>query len=337
MLYIIDDYISTFVDVFRHEREHYVAVEHEVETLCKTFLYEKGVKFCWESRVKQPDSLQTKLLGRNHRYPDQHANCADIKDLVAGRIILPRWSNFKVVEEMIKEHFELQATTQHPKAPWGNATTLRQRFRGYDGFHFYFKRKIPVAGAFNPTIEIQVMSPFMWTFQDLHHDVEYKELCGKPSQEESRALEYLKGIANLGELAIQNFETAFSARHQPSSKSMDDVLESEVPKKTPIVQDLESQEDMKSLKALVIEQARGMDSLLQMLRQQSDGSNEIISWISSTNVDVEHSRIRDKLGKHYHHSGQWFKRHYYSSWIASTDKPTMWLAGSVGTGKSSLM
>ncbi len=334
---ISDDYISAFVDAFRQEREQYIAVEHEVESICKKFLKEKRVKFCWESRVKQPASLQSKLQSRNQGYSDQRENCAEIWDLVAGRIVLPRWSNFKIVEEMITEHFGLHSTTHHPRAPWRDAITLWQRFRGYDGFHFYIKRKNPVTHVRIHMIEIQVMSPFMWTYQELQHDVEYKEIDGNPSKEETRAPEYLKGIVNLGEIAIQHFEAALFTRHHSSPTSGEGISERKTLDDLPAGVGPETQDEMRALKIMAVEKFERMDSLIRIRKEQCQEQDKIAAWLSSTNVDVEHNRIRDKLGKHYHNSGQWFKLNHYSSWVSSTTQPTMWIVGSVGTGKSSLM
>jgi len=218
----------------------------------------------------------------------------------------------------------------------------KQRFRDYDGFHFYFKRKPETVtdGLQEVKIEIQVMSPFMWAYQDLQHDVEYKELSGTPSREERTALEYLRGISNMGEVAIQHFEDAAFARHQaePSwsmstrSTSSDTTGASSVDQEIPAIE-----ESLKSF-AWSLESLKSVQEFFneEKSRRAAENTEKIISWVSSKNVEVDHSTLREKLGEHYHNSGQWFKTHY-NDWLLSPDISTLWVSGSVGTGKSSLM
>lgn len=335
----LGDSISDFVCSFIVEQPKYIAVKDALERFCSTFLFDEQIKFHWEARVKEPDSLEKKLRRRSEDYATDVDNCRAIKDLVAGRIILPRWSTFQVVEEMIEEHFDLVSRTQHPKAPWKKKDTMQQRFRDYDGYHFYFTRKSSTVTDDLPdlVIEIQVMSPFMWAYQDLQHDLEYKALNGTPSEEESRALEYLRGIANLGEVAIKHFEDAsWTRRGMPLTPARTLSLPTSSADHT----DLETPLFRESLKS----SARNVE-LLESLREFLEGKQsrleaksrqDVLAWISSTSAEVDHNRAREKLGEHYHDSGQWFKT-YYNDWIASPDIGPLWVAGSVGTGKSSLM
>ena len=164
-----------------------------------------------------------KLKGRNHQYEDEFANVADACDLIAGRIILARWLDIEKVEEIVKNTFNLKNRSQHPK-PGRDIVNLQARFRGYDGLHFYVRRRETSTMRFpDLVIEIQVMSPFMWGFTMLDHDIRYKELHGEPTEEILRSLELLKGIANLGEIAQQIFDNdlwlmtkIFSQKSQPS-------------------------------------------------------------------------------------------------------------------------
>jgi ppGpp synthetase/RelA/SpoT-type nucleotidyltranferase len=335
------DRISDFVDNFRKEQDKYCIIRDRLGLVCSDILSKKNVKFHWEARVKSPDSLETKLRQRSKDYGSDDANCKAIKDLVAGRVILPRWSNFSIVENMIEEHFDIVSRTQHPKPPRKNTGTgtMQQRFRDYDGFHFYFKRRPETVtdGLQDVKIEIQVMSPFMWAYQDLEHDVEYKQLSGTPSQEETRALEYVRGIANLGEVAIQHFEDAAFARQNTASPSTITISTEKngnrsVDQGFPLLENsLQSQaHDLESLKQLR-EYVDGEES-----RREAQEKQNVLSWVSSKNVEVDHGTVRSKLGEHYYNSGQWFKT-YYNQWIASLDHTTLWVTGAVGTGKSSLM
>lgn len=193
--------ISNFVATFRRDLDGYFAIKEEVEEHCKEAL--RDIEFLWQSRVKSPESLEQKLRSRISHYKDESENVADVKDLVAGRIILAHWTDFQHVEEVVKEKFTFKSQTQHPKQGY-NARSFQRRFRGYDGLHLYVKRPGNKDGQdCDPVIEIQVMTAFMWGFMTLEHDIEYKKLHGKPDEGMLSCLDLLRGIANLGEIGLK--------------------------------------------------------------------------------------------------------------------------------------
>lgn len=205
--------IADFVAVFRKNRDDYAMIEKEVEALCKEAL--RGFEFLWQSRVKEADSLEVKLRRRNPEYEnDEFKNIAQIKDLVAGRVILARASDFVKVEEVVQQVFQVQGRRQHPK-PQLDKEFSQERFRPYDGLHLHVTRRSAERYS-DLVIEIQVMSPFMWAFSALEHDIIYKELHGKPDAMAVSQLELLKGIANLGEVAVENFESSFHSGFESS-------------------------------------------------------------------------------------------------------------------------
>ena len=196
--------IHDFVAGFRRDYEKYRKLEIEIKERCEEAL--SHVEFVWRSRVKSDKSLQKKLEDRAQKYRNENENVADIKDLVGGRIILARWLDFEDVERTLNRIFNVKGRTQHPKSK-RNAENLNKRFRGYDGLHFHMTlQSSPKESSWNPTFEIQVMSGFMWNFMTLEHDIEYKELSGKPSEETLSCLDLMRGIANIGEVALQMFD-----------------------------------------------------------------------------------------------------------------------------------
>ena len=201
--------ISDFIAAFERDYDRYSIIEKEVGALCRESLQQQGIEFLWQSRVKATESLEKKLRGRINDYKDEFENVADVKDLVAGRIILARWLDFEHVEEIVGQKFEVKGRTQHPK-PGQNARTSQARFRGYDGLHFHVKRQgLSDQQSCIPVIEIQVMSAFMWGFSTLEHDIEYKQLHGEPDENLLSCLEVLKGVANLGEIGQQMYDRQF--------------------------------------------------------------------------------------------------------------------------------
>ena len=200
--------ISDFVAAFVRDYEKYQTIERELEAVCSKAL-RPDIEFLWQSRVKAPESLETKLRGRLKDYENESENVADVKDLVAGRIILARWHDFQRVEEMVKQNFTYISQTQHPKHAH-NAVNFKARFRGYDGLHFYLKRHGHTdEKSCNTVMEIQVMSAFMWAYSTLQHDIEYKILHGEPDEDQLLCLDSLKGAANLGEIFLQMYDKRF--------------------------------------------------------------------------------------------------------------------------------
>ena len=293
--------ISEFVEAFVSNQDEYSRIKREVDELCKQKLSEQGINFLWDSRVKKAESLRKKLLERQPDYDTEVENVKDIKDLVAGRVIIMRWKDFELVEKVITENFNLKQTCQHPKAQQ-NLVTLQQRFRGCDGQHFYVTRRLAEDDpSRNLIVEIQVMSGFMWAFSAVEHDIIYKKLHGEPHDDLCSLLEIYKGTANVAEVIMEmldNFQ--FDFRHDDAGL----ILKEDIRKLT-----LEK-------KHIIAEKSRNLKR-----------NEEIVSWTSKADVENDHNQQRATLGSQYKDSGQWF-RPYYDEFLASTDRSVFWLAGS---------
>lgn len=293
--------ISNFVEAFINNQDQYSTIKEEVDKLCKEKLSEKGISFLWDSRVKKAESLRKKLLDRKSDYDTELENVNDIKDLVAGRVIITRWKDFVLVEKVITENFDLKQTCQHPKIRQ-NLVTLQQRFRGYDGQHFYVTRRLADDGPFRDVlVEIQVMSGFMWAFSAVEHDITYKKLHGESHDDLRSLLEIYKGTANVAEVVMEmldNFQFDFRQENAGST------LREEIRK---FAVDKEQ---------IIAERLRNLER-----------NKEIVLWISNADVENDHNQQRATLGSHYKDSGQWF-RPYYDKFLGSSDASVFWLAGS---------
>lgn len=195
----VRDEISQFVSSFQRNRKHYLKLEKEIGTKVKQKLDERRIEHLWQSRVKEPDSLEAKLRNRTHQYNnDQKANCAAIKDLMAGRIILP-WldRDLPAVRHLIQKHFKLVGETQHPKP--GSSS-------GYAAHHFYMTMRTTVGLLDNVTIEIQVMSPFTYGYVAQEHDIRYKQLQGVITLDDIINLEQLQSAAQQGNAASKRLQ-----------------------------------------------------------------------------------------------------------------------------------
>lgn len=61
--------------------------------------------------------------------------------------------------------------------------------------------------------------------------------------------------------------------------------------------------------------------------QNLERNEEIVSWISTADVEIDHYQQRATLGYQYKDSGTWF-RPYYDGFLTSTDTSVFWLGGS---------
>lgn len=194
------DSIAGFVAHFSENIAQYTEIKTKLETSCREKL--PGINFFWESRVKDPISLRKKLLDRQSRYLDQSANVADIKDLVGGRIIFYNWQDLERIQSIINEVFNVKERSQLPK----HAMDITERFRGYSGLHFHIVWPHFESSCPDLTLEIQVMSPCMWWFSKMEHDVIYKEKNGPPSKRLVALIEILKANVNQAEVIGQEIE-----------------------------------------------------------------------------------------------------------------------------------
>lgn len=299
--------ISEFVDGFARKHDQYVQIEKGFEKFCRAKLENLKIQFTWQSRVKGAESLRKKLQDRSQDYEDDIHNINDIKDLVAGRVILTRWKDFQPVEDVIRASFDIKGCIQHPKSDLGRVS-LQERFRGYDGLHFHVTRRVSDGEQSSELIiEIQVVSAFMWAFQTLHHDVVYKKLSGDPSKNLLLHIDMLKGIANMGEIAMELYEELL---HSDSNSPLP----------------LQSAACSDTLFGIAEFAQKKKEIISNHIRNQKE-YEKILRWVSKVNVEGDHHQIREKLGPHYEDSGQWF-RSLHNKWVTSSENPIFWLVGS---------
>ena len=195
------DSIAGFVADFSENIAQYTEIKKKLEISCQEKL--RGISFFWESRVKDPETLREKLRNRQSEYPDENANVTDIRDLVGGRIIFYNWQDLDRIENIMNDVFTVKQRSQLPR----HAMDITERFRGYSGLHFHIIWPHSLEGPRSDLVlEIQVMSPCMWWFSKMEHDVIYKEKNGPPSKRLRRLIEILKANVNQAEVVSQEIE-----------------------------------------------------------------------------------------------------------------------------------
>ena len=311
--------ISEFVGEFNRHHKQYVNIEKQVETICKEKLRARNVKFSWQSRVKKASSLEKKLRDRSHCYPTEAHNTADIKDLVAGRILLTRWKDLAHVEEIVKENFNLESRTQHPKSDSAQRSlTLQTRFRGYGGLHFYVRRKAPTDEKYSDLIiEIQVLSAIMYAWSELERDFQYKQLNGEQSRAIYLVLEALKGVTNSGEVLLELVEELEHDRDLDLPRIKDFVLENQ----NMILQQLQQSEKLNT-------KQKTLSSL---------GPDQIACLAALSPADPQHERkaLVETKGVRVKGTCEWIKSSGpYEEWSKSTSSHILWITGGPGKGKT---
>lgn len=85
-----------------------------------------------------------------------------------------------------------------------------------------------------------------------------------------------------------------------------------------------------------------IDNRLRQSEDQQEENQKTVRWISDTRVGEDHAAARERLGSSYWNSGQWLlnppgdQKSSLEDWKLSGNGQ-LWLCGSVGTGKTSLM
>jgi len=312
--------ISEFIKTFESSRDQYLRVEKQVKTLCKEKLRGQKVEFLWQSRVKAAGSLANKLHDRkdSHKYKTDADNIADIKDLAGARILYLRPGDVRLVEQMVRENFDLRDQTQHPKS---DLVPSQARFRGYDGHHFYVTRRAPADEVHRDLIiEIQVIAVVMWAWATYNHDIEYKVLTGKQPKSVHSALEGLLGLANVTAVNIELVEELLSSDSKsPLSQQQDANPNTAMDIREFLLDNKHNLQD-KSSKSL------GQADI--------DERTSFLKWISHNDFDADQQTI---LEKRWPGTGTWLHQHYdFEEWFLSPKSRVLWCNGTPGAGKSVL-
>ena len=80
-----------------------------------------------------------------------------------------------------------------------------------------------------------------------------------------------------------------------------------------------------------------LEAILNDLDSSCKDSETIVRWFSNIQYGSDHDRIRYELGTRYQDSGQWLLQRVKFWRNGENTPPFMWLCGTVGTGKSSLV
>ena len=206
-----------FVAQYRREFDFFDHASRLVAQQLERRTQASGLRAMVTSRAKQPERLLEKIRKRQPGggYDSIEHIYADIVDLAGVRVALYFPHERQEVEKVIRAQFVL---LEPPKEfPASTSPTYAKRFSGYWASHYRVKLRedslVDVQKRFaDARIEIQVASVLMHAWAEVEHDLVYKPLQGRLSEDEYAILDELNGLVLAGEIALERLQRAAEVR-----------------------------------------------------------------------------------------------------------------------------
>ena len=209
--------IENFLSRYEKEYDYYQQVALLCAQMCEAELEQSGVRAITTSRAKRPDRLRAKVEQRNQtkRYQTVEAIYDDLVDLAGVRIALYFPGDAEEVERLIEAKFSVLNSKEFPKD--SSPPAYQKRFSGYAARHYRVnipaKELSETAERYSEAqIEIQVASVLVHAWAEVEHDLVYKPLSGRLSDDEYAILDELNGLVLAGEIALERLQRAAEVR-----------------------------------------------------------------------------------------------------------------------------
>jgi len=209
--------IDRFMERYRREYDFYEQAARLVYEQLDGTLASSGVRGIVTYRAKRPERLEQKLRqrARKTRYGSSKDIYNDIVDFAGVRVALYFPAAREEVDRIIRATFDLIA---EPKSfPAGSSPSYEKRFSGYWATHYRLRlRESSLVDAqkrfAEARVEVQVASVLMHAWSEVEHDLVYKPLQGRLSEDEYAILDELNGLVLAGEIALERLQRAIQAR-----------------------------------------------------------------------------------------------------------------------------
>lgn len=209
--------IDEFMERYYREYDYYRESARICAEKCELELEKNGIRAIVTHRAKRPDRLKLKLDKRitEKDYKSIKDIYEDIVDFSGVRIALYFPSDRDEVDKVIKSNFAIHKVKKFPEV--GQKNNYSKRFSGYWATHYrgtLKNEKLPeeYLRYTNCMVEIQVASVLMHAWSEVEHDLIYKPLSGKLSEDEYELLDQLNGLVMSGEIALERIQKAVKAR-----------------------------------------------------------------------------------------------------------------------------
>lgn len=287
------DIIDRFIERYRREYDFFDQAARLAYGQLEAALASSGIRAMVTYRAKKPDRLEKKLRQRfsEKLYNSTEDIYRDIADFAGVRVALYFPAERAEVEKIVREIFNL---TSEPKSfPGESKPNYKKRFSGYWASHYRVRLQDSSLQDSqkryaDALIEIQVASVLMHSWSEVEHDLVYKPLQGKLSDDEYTILDELNGLVLVGEIALERLQRAVEARvtQEGSKFSSHFELASFLLKAAAPL-----------LKSGSTESALGrVDTLYALLKKFSQNTPEqILPLVASLHGDVEKRSISDQI------------------------------------------
>ena len=220
-----DAVISECVERYVREQDRYVKMAEFVYEKCLDIVRRLGVHATVQRRAKNPARFSEKLKKNRDKYTDTQDVFGKISDLAAVRVATYLESDReKVVEAILKEFDGLNGAAPVVDIKDNAGKKL------YRATHCQvYLAESELAGINEnlrgTTCEIQVCSLLAHVFNEIEHDLVYKNLKGDPSVAETDQLASRANITKVGDTIIKTLVEATISRRKSSEGEFTDVYD----------------------------------------------------------------------------------------------------------------
>ncbi|KAI4143273.1 MAG: hypothetical protein LQ340_007060 [Diploschistes diacapsis] len=269
---------NNFLEVYSRAYGSYDQYAKKAKTICDKFLEDVNMPPNVTCRTKDQDRLRKKLETRQKTYPDESEQGLfdKIRDLAGVRIAVYFPDQKAGVDELIRQAFDVKDDYELPdpkakqeQATEGQSSTedgkrssnavqklkgdhlYAKRFGEYRGHHYHVllheKDRPFKSGSRNPWwVEVQLVTVLSSVWSQVQHDIVYKQLTGKPSEDELRIIDGFNGLVGLGELLLEQLyrthhgrkeaeNTPFANKYELGHSLQKWMLENIAGNKTPVL------------------------------------------------------------------------------------------------------
>ena len=220
--------VDQFVANWSTEKSSWEVLTKTAFNICKEGLKDRMKLKCHITyRTKEQDSLRKKLYeqekervedARKGHYRTREEIEADMIDLAGVRVLLPFPDDVEDVKAFLQQEFGEDNIKTRFKGLDENGQAVERsdnRFLGYRATHFLVTWKKPTGYDCaikttdihnGKTVEVQVTTILMNGWQEAQHDITYKQLSGRPSDDERALLEIINGLVHSGEIALRQLQ-----------------------------------------------------------------------------------------------------------------------------------
>lgn len=206
--------IDSFIDQYSREYDYYNELSRIAASKIENEINSRGLKAIVSFRAKKLARLKEKIEKRNEekKYKTIDEIKTDLVDLAGVRVALYFPSERDIIGEIVSDIFEVIEEKIFPSSK--HIPSLKKRFSGYWATHYriQLKPEKSLKRYQNSLVEIQVASVLMHAWAEVEHDLVYKPLSGKLSEEELAILDEINGMVISGEIALERLQKAMAER-----------------------------------------------------------------------------------------------------------------------------